>query len=102
METPHEYKCHATRVWHLFSKKDQALMGKLTVAHFRAIAGACPATLGQFDADADSLIYTVPTEPSEEWSDALAHFANMTARELTTALKVSSRRGGSRRGLAAE
>ena len=77
-------------------------MGKLIVAQFRAIAGACPATLGQFDADADSFIYTVPTEPSEEWSDALAHFANMTARELTTALKVSSRRGGSRRGLAAE
>ena len=77
-------------------------MGKLTVTHFRAIAGACPATLGQFDAAADSFIYTVPTEPSEEWLAALAHFANMTARELTTALKVSSRRGGSRRGLVVE
>ena len=93
-----EYSVHTIKVWKLFTAKEiKARSIEVKVHTFREIAKACPPALGRYDADSDSLVFTVPSEPSDEYKDALAQYANMTPPRLASDLARVSTSGGARR-----
>ena len=96
-DNPGEYKCHTTRVWSLFTKKEQEKVGRVSVYVFRDIAKACPPALGRFDDKLDSIIFTVPDELTDEWHACLLDFANTKQKSLEEALKMVGKKGGARR-----
>ena len=96
-DNPGEYKCHTTRVWSLFTKKEQEKVGRVSVYVFRDIAKACPPALGRFDDKLDSIIFTIPDELTDEWHACLLDFANTKQKSLEEALKMVGKKGGTRR-----
>ena len=87
-----EYKCHSVKTFQLFTKKEQAKVGKMTVYMFRDIAKACPPVLGRFDEGQDSLLWKLPDDPSAEWKSALLEYANTAAHPLRNSLKMGGLR----------
>jgi hypothetical protein len=81
-----EYACSATKTFTLYTHSEKASMGKVSVFLFRDIAKACPSQIGQFDAQKDALIWSLPSEPSEEWKLALLQYANTTVASLRDGL----------------
>ena len=92
-DTPGEYKCHSAKTFQLFSPKEKASMGKISLFVFRGIAKTCPPILGKFDAEKDSLIWELPLPASDDWQTALQMYANTSLQELRHAL---TRRGPQR------
>ena len=70
-------------------------LGKVGVYHFRAVAKACPSIIGQFDPSKDSLIFSIPTDPDDEFEGAVLEFANTTSAKLRTLihLRTEEQRG---------
>ena len=78
---PNEYKVCAVTAWKLFTKKEHAKVGKLTVYAFRDVAKACPAIIGEFDASIDALVFTIPGEQTDAGgSDRLVSRAHSAVR----------------------
>jgi len=98
-ENKGEYKCHTMKTFQMFTPKEKTKIGKMTVFIFREIAKVCPPVLGTFNVAQDSLIWHIPSDPSDEWTNALKQFANTKAQPLRDMLKtVGMRAGGPRRG----
>ncbi len=84
------------KIWTGKEVKDRSI-GKVSVPEMRVVMKKCPAVLGKFSEDKDSLLFSVPDEPSEEFSAALMEYANTTHAALLKAVTQKSRAGGARK-----
>lgn len=99
-DEPDEFRINSHRVFTIFTPKEKALFGKLTLATFRSIAKSCPPKLGKFEEETDDFVYTIPVAEGDGLSMALRTFANAPHGLIRSALcppESKKRKGGNLR-----
>ena len=93
------YSVPAPNIFKIFKVKERSGDMKPSLHWFRAIAKKCPAVVGGFNEEKDTLTFTLPQEPCKDFDSALKAFANVSLETLKASVgpsRIKDARGGAR------